>query len=72
MEKIGSFVFINLTVCFQYGICSTRLRWTDFFLQTVSFTGGENGFISHARLIFKSGTKTGNYHTEMIVGNSTM
>jgi len=37
-----------------------------------SFTGGENGFVPHAHLIFKSGTKTGNYHTEMIVGNFTM
>jgi hypothetical protein len=71
MEKIVSFVIINLTVCFQYGIRSTRLRWTDFLLHTVSLTGGENGFIPHARLIFKSGTKTGDYHTEMIVGNFT-
>jgi len=71
MEKIESFVIINLTVCFQYGICSTRLRWTDFLLHTVSFTGGENEFIPHAHLIFKSGTKMGDCHTEMIVGNFT-
>jgi hypothetical protein len=69
MEKIESFVIINLTVCSQYGTCSTRLRWTDFLLHSVSFTVGENGFIPHAHLIFKSGTKTGDYHTEMIVGN---
>jgi hypothetical protein len=59
MEKTVSFVIVNLTVCFQNGICSTRLRWIDFLLHTVSFTEGENGFILHARLIFKSGTKTG-------------
>ena len=71
MDKIESFFIINLTLCFQYGICSTRVRWTDFLLHTVSFTGGENGFIPHALLIFKSGTKTGDYQREMNVSTFT-
>jgi hypothetical protein len=48
-----------------------RLRWTDFLLHTVSFTGGEIGFVPHARPIFKSVTKMGNY-TKTIVDNFTV
>jgi len=47
----------------SYGISST--------LHTISFTGGENGFILHALLIFKSGSETGDYHTEMNASNFT-
>jgi len=47
----------------SYGIIRT--------LHTISLTGGENGFILHGLLIFKSGSKTGHYHTEMNASNFT-
>jgi hypothetical protein len=71
VDGVASFFIINLTVCFQDGVGSTRVRWNDSVLHAISFTGGETGFIPLALLIFQSGSNTGDDHTEINAGNFT-
>jgi len=49
-----------------FKLISPTFQLTDFpFVTIVLHAGNENGFINNASLVFKSGSKKGDYHDNM-------